>query len=190
MRGEIEEKAGVAIRTPAQFLSVQPDRGIRHRAIEHNGEDAAVSVLWKEKRLAIPSGAGDRQSPGFWIQLLVKRTFNRPVMRQAEQRPVRIVKAGIFGAGCISLVEAPICVEAYAPLTGNSDSRQLWFCRRCGSRDQRGKSHRGERQSSQTPPNFSDHIFSSPFDSCAGRRIERPDASEGTRSDRLDWQRE
>src|ERR1700687_1908788 len=50
---QIESKAGVAIRTPAQLVTVQPYDSVRHCAVKSDGEVTALGGVGERERLAI-----------------------------------------------------------------------------------------------------------------------------------------
>src|SRR5260370_13148566 len=80
---KVKSKGGIAVRTTAQLMTVQPDDRIRHCAVESDGEIAALRILGQEKRLAVPPRAGDGQRSGVRVELRIERAFNRPVVGQA-----------------------------------------------------------------------------------------------------------
>src|SRR5205814_850548 len=137
-------------------MPVQPDRRVRHRAVKNNSEVTLFRTFTQQKCLSIPPRPRDRQSSGMRIQLGIERPINRPVVRQAELSPLRVIKTIVLRPVCVSFMETPVLVETDPAFSGNSN--------RCGvlvGRWDSGGEHESQNcDNSQTPYHCSNHDFS------------------------------
>src|SRR5262249_19197051 len=103
---------------------------VGHCAVKLDAEIAVFDVRRQRERLAIPSRPKDRQRAGMRIQLRIKRSLNRPIVRQAKFWPFGIIEAGLFCAFGLALEEAPAVVKADATLIGNLHAARSTCARR------------------------------------------------------------
>src|SRR6266849_3430226 len=96
-------------------MSIQPDLGVRHRPIELDCKIFAFSVRRQAKALAVPTGAERRQRAGVRVDLAVKGSFDRPIMRQSKYAPRGVVKLRSLCSLRFASVEPPSLIEALAP---------------------------------------------------------------------------
>ncbi len=120
-RREVEAESDVAVRTAPQFLAIEPDVRVGHRPVELDRETAAGGTRRQREGFPIPPGARNRQRAGVWIELGIEWPRDRPIVRQPDCAPRRVVELRHFGAFRITTEESPALVEALPAFAGNRD---------------------------------------------------------------------
>ena len=116
VRSEVEREADIAVRPASQFLPVQPHPRVGHSAIEQHAEIAPAPAFGDGEMLAIPARPVDRQRAGMRVLLRIERPVDRPIVRQTDGDPPRIVEIRLLGTVGRALQEPPIIVETDAAL--------------------------------------------------------------------------
>ena len=124
VRRQVHAPRCVAVRPAAHVMAVDPDRGVRHGAVDVQEQLAARVGRRQREVLAVPAHAPPRQLARLARRGQVERSLDAPVVRQVELAPRGIVEARLRGrhvagaggvgrgaAGRVALGEAPVGVE-------------------------------------------------------------------------------
>src|SRR6185437_13727104 len=120
-------------------MAVDPDGGVRPRAIEFNRDLLPPGGFRKREGFAVPAGAKAAERAFVRVQLRIKRTVDRPVVGQTKRRPMRIVEGGLLSSIGLAFEETPVRVEVDAAFAGNlhgaggSGAREGWEEAECKS---------------------------------------------------------
>ena len=88
--------------------------GVVHRSVESDENRLAFGIGWNGKGLAIPTGAVKWQTAAPRVVLHIERALDRPIVREVQRSPPRIIKRNRIGTGCVSLVKLPAVVEGFS----------------------------------------------------------------------------
>ena len=88
--GDVDGERRVAAEVAVEQMAVDPDRAVRRNAVKAQREVLAAIGFFELKIAAIP-GDPARQESGVHVIRPMERAFNRPIVRQIDFAPIRIV---------------------------------------------------------------------------------------------------
>ena len=89
---QVDAPRRVSVRPAADELAVEPDRSVRHRAVDVEKEGTPRVGRWNVERLAVPADAVERQTARVAATFGGKRPLDPPVVRQIDRAPRAIVE--------------------------------------------------------------------------------------------------
>src|SRR6266702_4801765 len=112
MTREFIAEADIAIRPPAQMKAIDPHVAIGHHSIKIYKDATALVTCGKNKMLAIPAHPRRQETTRSAARIvLVKGTFNDPVVWHVESSPLTVIEAGLFGVCGITQTKLPALVH-------------------------------------------------------------------------------
>ncbi len=113
---QVDREADVAVRPAAELAAVQEDGGVRHRPVDLERVVPLTGRLRHLEALPVPGHPEVRQRALVRADGGVERPLDRPVVRQVEHAPARVVEGRRRRCGEVALLEAPARVEGHTPL--------------------------------------------------------------------------